>query len=280
MEILFSGTSPDCWPIPFCRCALCREAVRLGGKNIRSRCSLQLGSKYKVDFPADSYMHMLQYGLSYADLEHLFITHTHHDHFYPMDLTLRWGGYVRGDVPKKLHIYGSQAAHQRMLDFLNLYHEAATNLEQCGIDFNVIQPFEDFRAGELDVMPILASHDKAHQICLNYVFQNEGKTILQGFDTGWYSDETWEKLGDYRLDMAIMDCTYGGRETDSPNHLWIGSLIAVKEKMEKMGILSGECRFIATHFGFHLGGLLHHELEERLNPFGIEVAYDGMKAAV
>ena len=280
MEILFLGTSPDCWPIPFCRCELCKEARRLGGKNIRSRCSLQLGSKYKVDFPADSYMHMLKYGLSYADLEHLFITHTHHDHFYPLDLTLRWGGYVRDDIPKELHIYGSQAAYQRMLDTLRMYHEAATDLDQCRIAFNVIEPFEGFRAGELDVMPILASHDKAHQTCLNYIFQNEGKTVLQGFDTGWYPDETWEMLANYQLDLAIMDCFYGGRETDSPNHLSIGTLIKVKRKMEKMGILSEGCRFIATHFGLHGGGLLHHQLEEKLNPWGIEVAYDGMKVVI
>lgn len=279
MKILFLGTSPDCSPVPFCNCGLCKEARRLGGKNIRTRCSLQLGSKYKVDFPADSYMQMLKYGLSYADLEHLFITHTHHDHLYPFDLTLRWGGYVLGDIPKRLHIYGSEAVYQRIVDVLHAYKEE-TNLDKYRITFRVVQPFESFQAGELRVTPILASHDSSHQTSLNYIFQNEGKTILQGFDTGWYPDETWKKLADYRLDVAIMDCTYGGQETNSPNHLWIGTLVEVKKKMEKMGILSENCRFIATHFGLHCGKLLHHQLEEKLNKWGIEVAYDGMAVEV
>jgi len=33
------------------------------------------------------------------------------------------------------------------------------------------------------------------------------------------------------------------------------------------------------HFS-HGGGLLHHELEEKLNPWGIIVAYDGMEVEI
>jgi len=36
--------------------------------------------------------------------------------------------------------------------------------------------------------------------------------------------------------------------------------------------------FAATHFSYN-GGLLHHQLEQALNPHGYIVAYDGIKVA-
>ena len=226
-----------------------------------------------MDFPPDSYLQMLKYGLSYADLEHLFITHAHEDHFYPADLALRAEPFAFG-LSKALYVYGNQTVCQRMM-------EKVRDLEKCGIAFTIVEPFESFQAGELKVTPILASHDP-NQVCLNYIFQFKSKTLLQGFDTGWYPKQTWEKLADYRFDMVIMDCTSGGK-SEGPgvptNHLGVEALIEVKKKMEGMALLSEGCRFIATHFS-HGGGLLHHELEERLNPWGIEVAYDGMEVEI
>ena len=274
MKILFLGTAAsEGWPALFCRCEDCRRARELGGKNIRTRSSLQLGKRYKVDFPPDSYLQMLKYGLSYADLEHLFITHDHEDHLYPADLALRAEPFAF-DISKKLFIYGNQAVYRRI-------EEKLGDLERRGIIFKLVEPFESLQAGELRVTPISASHDPK-EVCLNYIFQFQGKTLLQGFDTGWYTEQTWEKLADYRFDMAIMDCTSGGKSEGlgvPTNHLGVEALIEVKKKMEKMALLSEDCRFIATHFS-HGGGLLHHELEERLNPWGIEVAYDGMEVEI
>ena len=273
MKLLFLGTAAaEGWPALFCRCEDCRRARELGGKNIRTRASLQLGSHYKIDLPPDSYFQMLKYGLSYTDLKHLFITHTHQDHLYALDLRMRAAPFSLSAL-EELYVYGSQATYQEI-------KERVADLDKCKLAFRVVGPFESFQAGELKVTPILANHDPK-QVCLNYIFQFEGKTLLQGFDTGWYPEQTWEKLADYCFDVVIMDCTSGGLERDihPQGHLGINSLIEVKKRMEKMSILSEGCRFIATHFS-HGGGLLHHELEERLNPWGIQAAYDGMEVEV
>jgi len=273
MKILFLGTAAaEGWPALFCRCEDCRRARKLGGKNIRTRASLQLGSQYKVDFPPDSYFQMLKYGLFYADLEHLFITHTHQDHLYALDLRMREFPFSFITL-KKLHIYGSESVYQEI-------KETIKDLGKCKLALRVVEPFENFKAGELEVTPILANHDPK-QICLNYIFRLNNKTILQAFDTGWYSEQTWKKLADYFFDIVIMDCTSGGIEKNihPRNHLGVKSLIEVKKRMKKMGILSSNCFFIATHFS-HGGKLMHHELKEKLNPWGITVAYDGMEVEI
>ena len=114
MRVLFLGTAAaEGWPGLFCRCKDCQRARELGGNNIRTRVSLQLGSQYKVDFPPDSYFQMLKYDLSYADLKHLFITHTHQDHFYADDLGMRAAPFALSTL-EKLHVYGSEAVYQEI----------------------------------------------------------------------------------------------------------------------------------------------------------------------
>jgi len=270
MRILFLGTAAaEGWPALFCRCDDCRRARELGGKNIHTRTSLQLGERYKVDFPPDSYLQMLKYGLSFARLEHLFITHSHQDHLYTMDLGMRASPFSLTPL-KRLYVYGNRAVHREIT-------QKVRDLDKCGLIVKVLEPFESLRAGELEVTPIPASHDPK-EVCLNYIFKFHGRTVLQGFDTGWYPERTWERLADHSFDVVIMDCTNGGVEKDihPQGHLGVRSLIEVKRRMEKMGVLAPDCRFIATHFS-HGGGLLHHELEDRLIPWGIEVAYDGME---
>ena len=47
-------------PALFCQCELCTEARKRGGKDLRTRTSMMIGDTFKVDFPPDSYYHMLR----------------------------------------------------------------------------------------------------------------------------------------------------------------------------------------------------------------------------
>ena len=42
-----------------------------------------------VDFPPDSYWHIVNYGIDASQIKHLVITHSHQDHFFIDDLKLR-----------------------------------------------------------------------------------------------------------------------------------------------------------------------------------------------
>jgi len=60
MNIKFLGTAAaEGWPALFCQCEYCIKARENGGKNIRTRSSCIIDEKYMVDFPPDTYMHVL-----------------------------------------------------------------------------------------------------------------------------------------------------------------------------------------------------------------------------
>ncbi|MEI6501881.1 MAG: flagellar hook-basal body complex protein FliE [Armatimonadota bacterium] len=56
---LLGSAAAEGWPALFCACEACREARRLGGKNLRRRTSYQLGDTVHVDFGPDSFSSML-----------------------------------------------------------------------------------------------------------------------------------------------------------------------------------------------------------------------------
>lgn len=254
------------WPGLFCVCDACKQARELGGKNIRRRATYQLGDKIRIDFGPDSYAQMIEYGLSYADLEHLLVTHSHQDHWYPQELLFRQPGFCKVPEGNVLHVYGNQ----RVIDAAR----RLSRIEECKVELHLLKRFEPVQLGDdVTATPIPADH-AGDEEAFNFILDTPGGTILQANDTGWYADEVWEFLAERRLSLVVMDCTGGGALCRS-GHLSVESVIDAKRYLEKLGALAADARFFATHFS-HNGGLLHHELEKRFEGTGIAVAYDGL----
>ena len=51
------------------------------GREIRTQTQLIIDDVLLIDFPGDSYLHLLQYDLCFADFDSLLISHWHSDHF-------------------------------------------------------------------------------------------------------------------------------------------------------------------------------------------------------
>ena len=95
MKIQFLGTAAaEGMPAVFCNCAVCQEARRLGGKNIRTRSQALIDDQLLIDLPADTYMHFLTNGIEGDRIGHLLITHSHEDHLYPDELEMRCSWYA------------------------------------------------------------------------------------------------------------------------------------------------------------------------------------------
>jgi len=282
MKIKILGTAAaEGWPGIFCECSVCQKARKLGGKNIRTRSSILIGEEHKIDFPPDTYLHLVKYNISFSRIKYLFITHAHYDHYNPSDLLMRkFPPFTRTPLPS-LKIYGNSLAQRWTFDLLKIMERNfEKNFPLYNFEFQLVEPFKEFRAGNLRILPLLANHDKS-QICYNYLFSTSHWSFLQAFDTGWYPEETWEKLKEIAsqkaFDLVIMDCTNGKIETGKKGgHLGIKEIIEMKKKLTSQGNIKNNSRFIATHFS-HGGGLLHQELEKILLPEGIEVAFDGME---
>ncbi len=270
MEVLVCGTAAaEAWPALFCSCEPCAEARRRGGKNIRSRTGYMIGDTVRIDFGPDTIHHSYQHNLAYEKLRRLLVSHSHADHWTPGELGYRKPGFSLVPEGDLLHIYGNEKVLKKTDDAIG------GRWEQLRMKAVPIEPFQTVTLEPgMTATPLLAAHDP-NEVCVNWMVETNGATFVQGHDTGWWPDETWEYLAGRKVNVVVMDCTYG-EEDQERGHLGCAAVARAKAKLEASGALADDCRFIATHFS-HNGHWLHEQLEAFFAPHGIEVAYDGMR---
>jgi len=254
-------------PSLFCGCETCKQAFQSGGRNIRTRTSIMIDGELKIDFPPDTYLHMLRDGLDLDKVKDLLFTHSHSDHLYAEDLVARLNGYAQsGDEP--IHVYGHDNVLAKCMQVLALEGGPKNKFE-----FHRVQPFERYQMQTASILPLPAGH-AALETCLVYVIEKDGKTIFHGHDSGWFPDSTWEKLKEQKLDFVILECT-SGRSPNRYGHMNVDAVLETKQWMEENGVLNPGAQVIVTHFS-HNAHLLHEDLVAIFEPHGIQVAYDGM----
>ena len=112
MKVTVLGSAAaECIPALFCNCPTCRKAAEKGGKDIRTRAQVLVNEDLMIDWPADAYLHKLQSGADFSKIETLLVTHSHSDHFRPLDLCLRGSVFAHGMSCEKLRIYCSEGLH-------------------------------------------------------------------------------------------------------------------------------------------------------------------------
>ncbi|MBD2870174.1 MBL fold metallo-hydrolase [Paenibacillus arenilitoris] len=266
MDIHFLGTAAaEGFPALFCRCAHCRKARRLGGRNVRTRSSAIVDGVLKIDFPPDTLLHVLRDGIDLALVSDLFITHTHMDHLRAEDLAMRLPVFAHGlDGP--LRVYGHDAVVRKC-------REAVGRPDPERLAISRISPFQTVDTGTAKVTALPANHDQ-DETCLLYLIEKDGKRVFYGHDTGLLPEETWERLETTSLDAAILDCTNGNLPFTG-GHLNIEAVIGIRDRLAKAGALCGNSKVVATHFSHNIG-LQHDDLTRILGTEHIIAAYDGM----
>lgn len=271
MKLQFLGTAAaEGWPALFCRCEACQRAKKLGGKNIRTRSQSLLDDKLLIDLPADTYLHMLAHQIDLPAVEHILITHSHEDHFYPQELINKIPPYAYGGEIPRIYVHGNKTVIGLLQQTMERYGLAETQPYLSPVEE---KPFTPFQAGEYRVIPLLANHTPAEQ-CFLYSVEREGKRLLYAHDTGNLPAETLQFLKSTRFDAVSMDCTEGPKEM--PNwHMGLPNNVRLKTWMLEQGVADENTIFVANHFS-HNAGLCHEEMCEAAQKFGILVSYDGM----
>lgn len=277
MKLQYWGTAAsEGWPALFCRCEACCKARILGGRNIRTRSQALLDDSVLLDFPADTYLHALQYNRDLSDIRHVLITHSHEDHFYPLDMILKVPPYAHHQAVPKLTIYGNKT----VIDML------VQAIRTCGMPYNdvmeylqpvTLQPFAPFAMGEYTVTALLADHIP-HEDCFLYLIEKDDRVLLYAHDTGFFPAETWEYLRGRRLDLISIDCTFVTHSCRR-NHLGLPEVIEIQKKLQKMGCVTQESQFVINHFSHNIP-VLHDELAAQAGNYGFLTAYDGMTVII
>lgn len=277
MKLQYWGTAAsEGWPALFCRCEACCKARILGGRNIRTRSQALLDDSVLLDFPADTYLHALQYNRDLSDIRHVLITHSHEDHFYPLDMILKVPPYAHHQAVPKLTVYGNKT----VIDML------VQAICTCGMPYNdvmeylqpvTLQPFAPFAMGEYTVTALLADHIP-HEDCFLYLIEKDDRVLLYAHDTGFFPAETWEYLRGKRVDLISIDCTFVTHSCRR-NHLGLPEVIEIQKKLQKMGCVTQESRFVINHFSHNIP-VLHDELTAQAGNHGFLTAYDGMTVII
>lgn len=274
MEIQYLGTaSAEGWPALFCGCGICKRAREVGGKELRTRTQALVDNKILIDLPPDTYMHSLKYSLELGAVSHLLVTHSHMDHFFPVELIHRHEHFGHG-AKGILQVYGNEAAEKAFYDAVLIERFKVHPLDDA-VRFVRLEPLADFMADGYHIIPVPADHDK-RETCFIYVIEKGGKSLLYGHDTGInLSQEAWKCIFGRTYDLISLDATMG-KNHSKEYHMGLPDVMTFVSKMEEQGCIRPDTVKVINHFS-HNGQMTHEELEAFAEEHGLTAAYDGMR---
>lgn len=282
MKIKILGSAAaEAIPCHFCGCRVCETARINGGKDLRRRTSYLIDEDTLVDYGPDINWQFNEFKIDSRKLDRVLITHLHEDHIDPTELAWRHHGYAKQPI-KQIKLYASEKVHCRIIGSLAI-DGACRSYESLGIDPIPVSPdgstkyVEDGK--DFKLTAFLANHAPGMNPC-TFIVERSGKKLFVCNDTGYFSEQVWEKLSNAHADAIVIDCTYGCKVGNIRNGHMSGDIVLeMIDRMRVINALSEEAVVVANHFS-HNGDCTHAELEAFFNPHGIVVGYDGLEIDV
>lgn len=275
MKIQFLGTAAaEAVPGIFCECDVCKKSKLLGGKNIRGRSGCMLNDRLMIDFPPDIYMQSLRLKIELAKVTHIFITHSHSDHFTPAELLMSMPEcYAHKSNELPIILYGNE-------ETARVYEEAVKReFSTNQVDFihfirlEYYKPIDLLELGlKITYLPALHKLDEKAGIFL--IEEQNGRSFLYAHDTGYLPEETFAFLKNKKLTALSLDCTSCGKY-DYGHHMGLPNVLDTLVRLREDGCISDSSIKIVNHFS-HNGGATYDEMCELTKPHEIIVSYDGM----
>ena len=207
-------------------------------------------------------------------VEHLLITHAHHDHLSVANFDFHRPRWAKRPLPT-LHVYGPGAS-------LEPIRPMQWSLEEVGVVLHPVAPGETFAAGPYRVTALRARHAEALQ-SLIYVVERDERAFLYATDTGAFYDDAWlvlERLAaeGVLLDAAVVEGTMGFKDLPPhAEHLTLPGCGEHHRQLRARGLTRIGCRHLATHFSPAAGTPPHEETAAFLASYAVEPAYDGLE---
>lgn len=281
MKLKYYGTcAAEGIPALFCSCEVCEKARRLGGRNIRSRTQALINDDLLIDFPADTYMHTINYGLDLRKVKACLITHGHEDHLYPLDFLYRtkpYGYFPNNDKGKEpLDIYSTALSGdeiRKAFASAMIYEK-----DEKAVKYHKVEYFQQYDIAGYRVTPLRANHAPELDPAI-YIIEKDNKTILYGHDTGYFCKDTWEYIenSDIKFDLVSLDCT-NILDDDYEYHMGLKRCSEVKERLLKKNA-DDKTIFVLNHFS-HNGGLIYDELVPIAKELGFITSFDSMEIEI
>jgi ribonuclease BN (tRNA processing enzyme) len=190
-----------------------------------------------------------------ADIDAVFISHLHGDHFAGIPFLLLESLYeTRRERP--LTVVGPPGITERVHDLYRvMYRELASRGLPFAFECVEVTPGQGQRIGAVTLYPFRVPHQE-HEISLGMRLTVDGKTILYSGDTGWTEELVTQSQG---ADLFICECCY--YETQVDFHLDYPRLAAQAGRF-------GCRRLVLTHVG--------REVLAKRDTLKHEIATDGL----
>lgn len=280
MKIKYLGTAAaEGIPALFCSCNVCEKARIKGGKNIRTRSQALINDDLLIDFPADTYLHVLNYGLDLRDVKACLFTHSHDDHMYPYDLIYRMSPVYAhfpndGKDKKPLDVYATARSGKNIKR--RLWKENVEEKDANALCFHKIETLETYDVHGYSVTPLRARHDLKLDPVI-YIISKDGKNLLYAHDTGYFADDTWAYIENSGIvfDFVSLDCTSAKNPQSRDYHMGLKTCNEVKQRLCKKNA-DTHTVFCLNHFS-HNGGFVYDEIVAIAKGYGFIVSYDSME---
>jgi hypothetical protein len=143
-----------------------------------------------------------------------------------------------------------------------------------------VAPYRDFTACGWSCTPVLANHEPSQQ-CLFYVLTKGDRGLLYATDTTWFTVKTFYTIGSKKLDLAIVEGTFGP-QTD-PRYL-IGHMSFEFDRLIRKWLIDAKVlrpggTLALTHLSLHWVPP-YDSIVEPMAKEGIVVPYDGLKLQI
>ena len=273
MKIKFLGTAAaEGVPGIFCECENCRKARELGGKEIRTRSQAIINDELLIDFPADTYMHHIMYGVNIPSVKNLIITHSHEDHLYPSEFLMRLPGFAP-TATEKMNVYAGKASIEEIKKAVPEY-ENALNLYE-------VSAFTAFEAGGYSITPLPSVHS-ASTTPFFYIIEKDGKKILYAHDTDFFRDDVWEffKKEKPYFSLVSLDCTNANVHYDYVGHMGLEKNAEIRRIFLENGYADEKTIFVCNHFSHNPKGMNYCDFAPVAAKLGFVTSYDGLEEEV
>lgn len=233
---------------------------------LRERTMMFVPPHAVVDFAANAERKLTRWGYKTDDIDHVFITHEHADHFDVKALVAF--AIKRGD--KGLTVHSGQTVCKAIRDYLAIA-DFATPPQ---ITLDELSPGDERTAGDLRVKAVAATHTAGlHPMC--YIFRYHGATLYYGTDTGYPMAETLAALSQERFDVFAHELTVASGD-DGVTHCDLGDCLLLIGKLRKAGAIDTWTRVVTLHQSKPQGAYLLPDYNQWERLVGYESSYDGM----
>lgn len=268
--VQFLGTGAADIHVPdHCGCENCSYIRAKGGRNKRRFSSLYAHPGVVIDFSTTGMTSLEECGIHPRDIHYLLFTHSHGDHFNAsalMELIT-----ARGDA-QPLSVFGNSTVVHL------IKHHIDSLAKDIALNVTVIKAFQDFVAGEWQCTSLAANHAVDDEQCLLYTLTRNGRTVLYATDTTWFPAKTFFALQNKKLDVAIVEATFGP-ETEAEyliTHLNFHFNGLIRDHLIKKKILKPEGIYALTHLSLHFIAPYDKIHPEMLRQ-GMLIPHDGLK---